>query len=72
MEIEQPLNTALKKVYFNIHYSINGNDSGIGSYDRLDVTCHKCGKQGHIKRDCSYKGNCSNGNSHHKSKNEIQ
>ena len=46
--IEQSSNKALKQVDFKIRWSGNGCGSGRGSSARSDITCHKCGKKGHI------------------------
>ena len=49
----------------------NGCGSGRGSYARSDITCHKCGKKVHIKKDCRSTGNGSNGNTPKKSINKL-
>ena len=50
----------------------NGSGSGRGSSARSDNgTCHKCGKKGHIKKDCRSTGNGSSGNTPKKSINEL-
>ena len=71
MDIEQSINKALKRVDFNIRCSGNGSGSGRGSYDRSDITCHKCGKKVHIHKDCRSKLNVSSGNSTKNSTNQI-
>ena len=71
MAIEQSINKALKQVDFKSLHSRNGSGSGKGSSDRSYITCHKCGKKGHIKKDCKSKGNGSSGNTSKKSTNEI-
>ena len=40
-----------KHVNLNQLTSISGNTGG-GTPSGKDVTCHKCGKKGHIQRDC--------------------
>ena len=42
----------------------SGNDSGSGkrSFTSSDRKCHKCGKKGHIKKDCRSKIHGSSGN----------
>ena len=69
--IEQSINKALKQVYFKSRRSGNGIGSGRGSSARSDITCNKCGKRGHIHKDCRSKGNGSSGNSPKKSTNEL-
>ena len=55
--IEQSINKALKQVNFKIRHSVNGSGPGRGSSARSDITCHKCGKKGHIQKDFRSKGN---------------
>ena len=69
--IEQLINKALKQVNFKIRSSGNGSGSGRGSSSRSDKTCHKCGKKGHIQKDCRSKANGSSGNTPKKSINEL-
>ena len=71
MSIEQSINKALKQVGYKSRRSVNGSGSGKGSSARSDITCHKCGKKGHIQKDCRSKGNVSSGNSLKKSTNEL-
>ena len=52
VSIEQSINKALKQVDFKNRHSANGGGSGKGSSVRSDITCHKCGKKGHIQKDC--------------------
>ena len=70
--IEQSINKALKQVNFKSRRGVNGSGSGRGSSARSDNgTCHKCGKKGHIQKDCRSKGNGSSGNLSKKSTNEL-
>ena len=71
MEIEKTINKDLKQVDFKSRRSGNGSGSGRGSSDRSDITCHKCGKKGHIQIDCRSKVNGSSGKSPKKSTNEL-
>ena len=71
MAIEQFINKALKQVDFKSRHSGNGSGSGGGSSTRSDMTCHKCSKKVHVKKDCRSKGNGSGGNPPKKSANEI-
>ena len=48
VSIEQSINKSLNQFDFNIRHSGNGSGSGGGSSARSDMTCHKCGKKGHI------------------------
>ena len=48
VSIEQSVNKALKQVGFKSLRSGNNSGSGRGSSTRSDITCHKCGKKGHI------------------------
>ena len=70
--IGKTINTALKQVDLKSRRRGNGSGSGRGSSARSDITCHKCGKQGHIQIDCRSKVNGSSGNSPKKFKNELQ
>ena len=69
--IEQSINKALKQVNFKSGRSGNGSGSGKGSFAKSDGKCHKCGKKGHIQKDCKSKGNGSSGNTPKKSMNEL-
>ena len=71
MAIEHLINKAFNKVDFRILHSEYGSGSGGGSSARSDTTCHKCSKNGHIKKDCSSKGNGSGGNPPKKSANNL-
>ena len=71
VDIEQSINKALKQVDFKIRCSGNGSGSGKGSSASSDITCNKCGKKGHIWKDCRSKGNGYSGNSSKKSTNEL-
>ena len=72
MVIEQYIKKDLKKVDLKIHRSGNGSGSGGGSSARSYMTCHKCGKKGHLRKDCRSKGNVSDRNPPKKSANELQ
>ena len=69
--IEQSINKSLKQVDFKSRRSGNGSGSGKGSSANSDGKCHKCGKKGHIQKDCRSKGNGSNGNTPKNSINEL-
>ena len=71
VEIEQSINKALKQVDFRSRRSGNCSGYGKGSSTRSDITCHKCGKKGHIQKDCKSKVNGSSGNTPKKSMNEL-
>ena len=71
MAIEQSINKALKQVDFKNQHSGNGSGSGRGSSVRLDTICHKCGKKGHMKKDCRSTGYGSSGDIPKKSTNEL-
>ena len=71
MAIEQSINKALKQVDFKSRSNGNGSGSGKGSFAKSDGKCHKCGKKGHIQRDCKSKENGSGGNTPKKSMNEL-
>ena len=71
MAIEQSINKALKQVDFKSRHSGNGSGSGKGSSAKSDRKCHKCGKRGHIQKDCESKVNGSNDNTSKKSINEL-
>ena len=69
--IEQSTNKALKQIQFKSRQKIvdifTGRESHIKSY----VTCHKCGKKVHTKKECRPKGTGSSGNQPKKYENEI-
>ena len=69
--IEQLINKALKQVDFKSQLSGNGSGSGRGSSARSDITCHKCGKEVHIKKYCRSTGNVSSGNTPKNAINEL-
>ena len=69
--IEQSIKKALKQVNYKTQNSGNSSGHGRGSSARSDTTCHKCGKKGHIQKDCRSKGNVSSGNSSKKSTNDL-
>ena len=71
MAIEKSISKALKQVDFKSRRSRNDSGSGRGSSARSDKTCHKCGKKGHIQKDCRQKANGSSGNTPKKSINEL-
>ena len=50
--IEQSINKDLKQVDFKSRCSGNVSGSGKGSFAKSDGKCHKCGKKGHIHKDC--------------------
>ena len=68
MAIEQSINKVLKQVDFKSRHRGNGSGSGRGSSARSDITCHKFGKKGHIKKDCRSAVNGFCGNTPKKSK----
>ena len=71
VSIEQSIKKALKQVYFKSRRRGNGSGSGRGSSARSGITYHKCGKKGHIQKDCRSKGNVSSGNPPNKSTNDL-
>ena len=71
MAIEEPINKALKQVDFKSRGSGNGSGYVGKSSARSDMTCHKCGKRCHTKKDCRSKGNVSGGIPPKKSANEL-
>ena len=71
VDIGQSINKALKQVDFKSRHSGNISGSGRGSSARSDITCHKCGKKGHIHKDCRSNRNGYIGNSPKKSTNEL-
>ena len=60
VEIEYPFNKTAEKIYCKTRYKGKHNKSGIGSSTNSDVTCHNCGKMGHLKRN--YKSNKNGSN----------
>ena len=71
MGIEQLIKKSLNQVDFKSLCSGNGSGSERVSYSRSDITCHKCGKKGHIQKNCRSKGNVSSGNLPNKCTNEL-
>ena len=51
VDIEQLINKTFQQVYFKSRRSGNVSGSGIGSFARSYMTCHKCGKKVHIQKD---------------------
>ena len=49
--IKSPVNKTAEKVYGKIRHKGKDNKSVVGSSTKSDVTCHNCGKQGHLKRN---------------------
>ena len=49
--IESPVNNNVEKVYCKILHKGKDNKSGVGSSTKSYVTCHNCGKMGHLKRN---------------------
>ena len=60
-----------KQVDFKSRRNGNGSGSVKGSFAKSDGKCHKCGKNGHIQKDCKSKGNGSGYNIPKKSMNEL-
>ena len=71
MAIEQSINKSLKQVDFKSRRSGNSSGSGRRSSAGSDITCHKCGKKGHIQKDCRSKANGYNGNTPKKYINDL-
>ena len=53
--IESPVNNTVEKIYCKIRHKVKYNKPGVGSSTKSVVTCHNCGKKGHLKS--SYKSN---------------
>ena len=60
MAIGYPVNKAVDKVYSKIRHKGKDNIDVVGSSTKSDVTCHNCGKKGHLKINCKSNGNVSN------------
>ena len=60
VSIESPVNKTVKKFYCKICHKGKDNKSGVGSSTKSDVTCHNCGKKGHLKINCKSNRNGSN------------
>ena len=69
--IGQSINKDFKQIDIKIRRSGNGNGSGGGLSASLDTTFHKCGKKGHIRKDCRSKVNGSDGKPPKNYSNEI-
>ena len=69
VDVEHSIDKALKQVDFRILRSGNVSGFGGGSSARSDITCHKCGKKGYLKKNCRSKGNGSGGDLPKKSPN---
>ena len=61
VEIESPVNKTVEKFYCKIRHKRKDNKYGVGSSTKSDVTCHNCGKKGHLKRNWKSNRNGSNG-----------
>ena len=51
MEIESLVNKTVDKAYCKSRHKRKDNKSGVESSNKSVVTCHKCGKKGHLKRN---------------------
>ena len=69
--IEHSIDKALTQNDFKRLRSGNGSGSGRWSSARSDITCHKCGKKGYIKKYCRSTVNGSSGNTPKNSTNEL-
>ena len=49
--IKSPVNKTVEKVYCKIRHKEKDNKSGVGWYNKSNVTCHNCGKKGHLKKE---------------------
>ena len=58
VEIGAPVNKTVDKFYFKSRHKGKENKSGLGSSTKSIVTCHKCGKKGHLKRNLKSIGSC--------------
>ena len=59
--IEPPVNKTVEKVYCTSRHKGKKNNSVVGSSTKPVVTCHKCGKKVHLKSNCKFNRNGSNG-----------
>ena len=59
--IESPANKTVEKFYCKIRHKGKDNKSGVGSSTKSGVTCHSCGKKGHLKSNFKSNRNGSNG-----------
>ena len=59
--IKSPVNKTVEKVYCKGRHKGKENKSGVGSSTKSVITCHKCGKKGHQKRNCKSNRNGQNG-----------
>ena len=71
MDIYQLVNNPLKKFDFKNLHSGNVSGSEGGSSVNSNVTCHNCGKKGHIQKDFWSMGNRSSGNPPNNYTNDI-
>ena len=61
MAIESPVNKTVEKVYCTSRHKGKENKSRLGSSTKSDVTCQNCRKKGHLKSNCKFNINGSNG-----------
>ena len=59
--IEYPVNKTVEKAYCKSCHKGKDTKSGVGSYTKPVVTCHKCGKKGRLKRNVKSNRNGSDG-----------
>ena len=59
--IEYPVNKKAEKVNFKRYHNGNGNKYGVGSSTNSVATCHKCGKNCHMKMNFKSNINGYNG-----------
>ena len=61
VEIESPVNKTVEKFYCKIRHKGKENKYGVGSSINSALTCHKCGKKGHLERNSKSNRNGFNG-----------
>ena len=59
--IEYLVNKTVGKVYCKNWHKGKDNKSGVESSNKSVVNFHKCGKKGHLKRNCKSNRNGSDG-----------
>ena len=71
VEVKDPVNNTVEKFNSKIRHNFKDINSVVVSSTKSVATCHKCGKKGHIKRNCKSNINGSDGGLSKRSTREL-